>query len=86
MKQTITKYICDRCGSELEYEPAVRMSLLQDICGAAYRYRLDVTIKFVSNDVAADESHLCPHCKLYALNEAKKALEQELTEQQKGAQ
>lgn len=87
MKQTVAKYFCDRCGSELEYEPPQRMSLPQDICGAAYRYRLDVYVTYASNDVAANESHLCTDCKLYALDEAKKMLKDaRAEEQQKGAQ
>lgn len=87
MKTTVTKYFCDRCGIGMEHEPAMRMSLLQDICGAEYRYRLDVTVTFVSDDVVANESHLCTKCKLYALNEAKKMLEDQLIEvQPKGEQ
>lgn len=86
MKYTITKYLCDRCGNELKGNPAPRMSFAQNICEEVHRYSLDVTIEYASHTVAADESHLCPKCKLYALNEARKRLEHELAEEQKGEQ
>lgn len=86
MKQTVTKYFCDRCGTELKFEPAQRMSLPQDVCGAAYRYRLDVVVMYASKDVAAADSQLCNKCKLYALDEAKKMLKDALAEEQKGEQ
>lgn len=87
MKYTITKYLCDRCGNELKGNPAPRMSFAQNICEEVHRYSLDVTIEYASSTVSPCESHLCPKCKLYALNEAKKILEHELAEeQQKGEQ
>lgn len=87
MKQTTVKYLCDRCGNELKNKPEALMSFQQNICEEVHRYSLGVAITFASHTVAADESHLCPKCKLYALNEAKKILEHELAEeQQKGEQ
>ena len=86
MKQIITKYFCNRCSNELKHAPAALMSFRQDTYGFAAPYSLDVTIAYVCGDIAADESHLCPKCKLYALNEAKKILEHELAEEQKGEQ
>lgn len=87
MKQTITKYFCNKCGTELKHEPSSLLSFSQNTYGFAAPYSLDVTIAYVCGDIAADESHLCPKCKLYALNEAKKVLEHELAEeQQKGEQ
>lgn len=86
MRQIITKYFCNRCGNELKHEPSALMSFRQDTYGFAAPYSLDVTIAYASSEAAAEESHLCHQCKLYALNEAKKVLEHELAEEQKGEQ
>lgn len=87
MKQTITNYFCNKCGTELKHEPSSLLSFSQNTYGAIAWRRIEVTIAYVSSAESADESHLCPKCKLYALDEAKKILAHELAEeQQKGEQ
>lgn len=87
MKRTTVEYFCDRCGAALSSEPAALLWLPQDLGGLKSWYSLNVTVTYDSKDVAADESHLCTECKLYALNEARRILEDKLAyEQQKGEQ
>lgn len=86
MKHTIIKYSCDNCGKELKHEPSAIMSFRQNTYGRIDWCRLDVTIAYASSEVDADKTHLCAECKLYALNEAKKVLEHDLAEEQKGEQ
>lgn len=82
MKQTITKYFCNKCGTELKHEPSALLSFSQNTYGAIAWCRIEVTIAYVSSEESADETHLCRRCKLRALNEAKKVLEHELAEEE----
>lgn len=66
--------------------PAALLWLPQDLDGLKSWYSLNVTVTYDSKDVAADESHLCTRCKLYALNEARRILGNKLAEEQEGEQ